>query len=84
MADSANDERKQAYSLRFQAIEPETSEPAANTPYVVTRADGSEINGVTDQDGMTDVITASEPEKVGVHFIFVSPLGKPITREELA
>lgn len=72
------------HEIQFQAIDPETGRPAPHSPYVLTREDGSEIDGITDRRGLTAIIEASSPERVGIHFFFKSPVGDVIDREDLA
>jgi len=70
--------------IQFQALDAETGMPVPHSPYVVTREDGTEIEGITDRRGITEIITASSPERVGIHFFFKSPVGDVIGREDLA
>lgn len=72
------------HEIRFQALYAETGQPAPHSPYVVTREDGAQTEGVTDGNGLTELIKADEPEDVSVHFYFRSPAGNTIQSEELA
>lgn len=70
-------------AIRFQAIDPETARPAPNTPYILTRESGALQDGITDGDGYTLSIETAAPEKLAVHFVFMSPIGNKISREDL-
>lgn len=72
------------HEIQFQALDAETGKPAPHSPYVVTREGGARTEGVTDGNGLTEIIKADKPEDVSVHFYFLSPAGNTIQREELA
>lgn len=72
------------HEIRFQALDAETGQPAPHSPYVMTRQDGTRTEGVTDGNGLTEIINADQPEDVSVHFYFRSPAGNTIQREDLA
>ncbi len=71
------------FAVRFQAINPDTGSPSPKCVYILTREDGSQHGGIADGDGFTEVIEAAQPERVAVHFMFRSPLGDNIEREDL-
>jgi uncharacterized Zn-binding protein involved in type VI secretion len=80
-AQPAGDE---GHAIRFQALDPGTGEPAADCVYLLTREDGTQHGGVTDAEGYTEVVDTAHPEQIGIHFMFRSPKGDAITREDLA
>lgn len=71
------------HEIRFQALDAETGQPAPHSPYVVTREGGARTEGVTDGNGLTEIINADQPEDVSVHFYFRSPTGNTIQRKDL-
>ena len=70
-------------ALQFQALDPETGEPCPRSVYVLTRENGTMHGGITDSDGYTEVIETTRPEEIAVHFMFESPKGDRIDRQEL-
>lgn len=72
------------HEIRFQALDAATGQPVPHNPYVVTRQDGTRTEGVTDGNGLTEIINADQPEDVSVHFYFRSPSGNTIQRGDLA
>jgi hypothetical protein len=52
--------------------------------YILMRLNGAQHGGVTDRKGFTEVIETARPEQIGVHFMFKSPKGEIIDREDLA
>ncbi|MDR2853585.1 MAG: PAAR domain-containing protein [Burkholderiaceae bacterium] len=83
MTDSMPAEDK-VYAIRFQALDPVTGMPSPACDYLLTRASGAQHSGTADQDGFTEVIETTRPEQVKVHFMFKSPKGDSMTREDLA
>lgn len=71
------------HSIRFQAVNPETGEPLPECVYVLTRQNGAQHGGITDREGFTEIIETAQPEQIGVHFMFKSPKGENIEREDL-
>lgn len=71
------------HTIRFQAVEPETGNAIPWCAYILTRVNGDQYEGVTDQDGLTEIIETAQPEQIGVHFVFKSPKGDSIKREDL-
>lgn len=74
----------EAYAIRFQALDPETGAPAPKCVYILTRENGTQHGGLTDREGFTEIIETARPEQIGVHFMFKSPKGDAIDREDLA
>lgn len=72
------------YAVRFQSIEPETGLPQPRCVYILTRENGGQHGGITDKNGFTETIVASQSEKIGVHFMFKSSNGENIEREDLS
>lgn len=72
------------HTIRFQALDPDTGKPAAKCVYILTRENGAQHGGITDRDGFTETIETTRPEQIAVHFMFKSPKGDNIEREELA
>ncbi|MBD5804409.1 hypothetical protein AZOA_38520 [Azoarcus sp. Aa7] len=80
-ADSlTNDE---LHAIRFQALDPDTGEPAPKCVYILTRENGAQHGGVTDREGFTEVVETTRPEQIAVHFMFKYPKGDNIEREDL-
>jgi uncharacterized Zn-binding protein involved in type VI secretion len=77
------DETDEPLALRFQALDPETGKPCPKCVYILKRETGVAHGGVTDSEGFTEVIETAHPEQIAVHFMFRSPKGKSINREEL-
>lgn len=73
----------EVYAMRFQAIDPDTGAPVPKCVYILTRENGGEHGGVADAEGFTEVIETTRPETISVHFVFKSPKGEPIDREDL-
>lgn len=73
----------QIHAIRFQAINPETGAPQPDCVYILTRETGAQHGGITDQEGFTEIIETRKPEQIGVHFMFKSPKGENIEREDL-
>lgn len=71
------------HAIRFQAIDPDTEEPIPKCIYILTRENGAQHGGVTDREGFTEVIETTQPEHIAVHFMFKSPKGENIDREDL-
>jgi uncharacterized Zn-binding protein involved in type VI secretion len=72
------------YVIRFQAIEAETSKPITKCAYILTRENGVQHGGITNQEGFTETIETEHQEQIAVHFAFTSPLGGVIDREDLS
>ncbi len=72
------------HEIRFQALDAATGQPVPHNPYVVPPQDGTRTEGVTDGNGLTEIINADQPEDVSVHFYFRSPSGDTIQRGDLA
>lgn len=83
---STNDSRDgdEPHAIRFQALDPDTGKSAPKCVYILTRENGAQHGGITDRDGFTEVIETTRPEQIAVHFIFKSPKGDNIEREDLA
>lgn len=79
----ADEQPDEVFAMRFQAIDPETGAPAPKCVYILTREDGAKHGGVADAEGFTEVIETTRPEKIDVHFVFKSPRGEAIEREDL-
>jgi uncharacterized Zn-binding protein involved in type VI secretion len=75
---------EETHAIRFQALDPDTGAPASNCIYILTRENGAQHGGITDREGFTEVIETTRPEQIGVHFMFKSPKGGSIDREDLA
>lgn len=71
------------HAIRFQALDPETGKPAAKCVYILTRENGAQHGGITDLDGLTEVIETTRPEQIAVHFMFKLPKGDNIERKDL-
>lgn len=54
---------KSFFDDRYQLMS-ESGEPIKNTKYVVTKADGSEESGITDNDGYTHLISTSNSSEI--------------------
>lgn len=74
----------QPHAIRFQALDPETGKPAPKCVYILTRENGARHGGITDREGFTELIETTRPEQIAVHFMFKSPKGDNIEREDLA
>lgn len=74
----------EVHAIRFQALDPETGEPAPKCVYILTRENGAQHGGITDREGFTEIVETARPEQIGVHFMFKSPKGDTIEREDLA
>jgi len=74
----------ETHAIRFQALDPDTGAPAPKCIYILTRENGAQHGGITDREGFTEVIETTRPEQIGVHFMFKSPKGDTIDREDLA
>ena len=75
---------EEPHAIRFQALDPATGDPVPNCVYILTRENGAQQGGITDGQGFTEVIETTQPEQIGVHFVFASPKGDTIEREDLA
>ncbi|WP_016833042.1 PAAR domain-containing protein [Herbaspirillum lusitanum] len=73
----------ETHAIRFQALDPETGDPMPKCAYTLMRENGAQHGGVTDREGFTEVIETARPEQIGVHFMFKSPKGETIDREDL-
>lgn len=69
------------HAIRFQAINPETGEPIPRCVYELTRENGASHGGITDKEGYTETIETMWPEQIAVHFVFQSPKGDNISRD---
>ncbi|RPE74669.1 uncharacterized protein DUF2345, partial [Vulcaniibacterium tengchongense] len=56
------------FNERFQAVFPD-GEPARNRRYVITRADGAKIHGVTDAMGNIDLQKGLGPETLSIDIL---------------
>lgn len=70
-------------AIRFRAVDPETGEPIPRCVYLLTREDGTQTGGVTDNNGYTSVFESNRPQQVAVHFVFKSAKGENLEREDL-
>ncbi|BEV14136.1 hypothetical protein HBDW_09240 [Herbaspirillum sp. DW155] len=76
-------DQNQVYTIRFQALDPETGQPVPRCIYILTRENATQHGGITDREGYTEIVEAPHPEQIGVHFMFKSPKGDNIDREDL-
>ncbi len=83
LADTHDIDSDEPRAIRFQAVHPETGQPLAKRPYILTREDGSQCGGVTDAQGYTKPIETTAPEQIAVHFMFADAGGRTIDREDL-
>jgi hypothetical protein len=75
---------KAVHAIRFQAIDSITGDVLPGCPYFLIRnTDVEYASGLTDAEGFTEVVETTEPEQIGVHFVFKSSVGNSIEREEL-
>ena len=74
---------EELFAIRFQALSPDTGESSSRCVYILTRENGAQHGGITDQYGSTEVIETARPEQIAVHFMFKSPKGNSIEREDL-
>lgn len=81
---SAFTDDDQPCAIRFQALDPETGEPTPKCIYILTRENSTQHGGITDRKGYTEIIETKRPEHIGIHFMFKSPKGSNIEREDLA
>jgi len=82
--EASSPDEDQSYTIRFQALAPETGKPIPECIYILTRENGAQHGGMTDSEGYTEIIETSRPEQIGVHFMFKSPTGDNIDRKDLA
>lgn len=74
---------EEEHTVRFQAIDPETDKPAPKCVYILTRENGVQHGGITDNEGFTEIIQTTRPEQISVHFMFKTAKGDTIEREEM-
>ncbi|OQS47811.1 hypothetical protein B0T49_12780 [Chromobacterium violaceum] len=67
-------ETQAKFGRRFALVDTETGRPLSGRSYSVTRADGSIEKGVTDGEGYTKPVEASEAEEVSIHVDFSAPV----------
>lgn len=57
------------FSESFVLVDQETNEILANTPYKIHRKDGSIVDGVTDDKGLTQKIQSDDAEDISIEIV---------------
>jgi len=78
----AEQQTDKVYKIQFKVLDGGTGEPIRNRYYSLIRDQGSPNSGVTDSEGMTDIVESNKPESVGIRVNFQAP-AKTFTRDEL-
>lgn len=71
------------YAAQLKCVDKSTNEVLSNRKYYIERANGEKIYGMTDNDGLTEMIKTDTAEEVSIHFYFVSPSGELIADEDI-
>jgi type VI secretion system secreted protein VgrG len=70
------DSRVKLYSEQFRAIDKTSGKPIADQSYRLVLADGSEIRGKTDKDGLTQRVSSAQKESVKLYWDTDTPMAE--------
>lgn len=62
------DSRVKLYSEQFRAVDKASGKPIANQRYRLVLADGSEVKGQTDENGLTQRVSTAETESIKLYW----------------